>query len=125
MQIIALVVGGATPSSTPATAKRRRQRRDRATRAATEGPDGPKPPRRRPSGPAIVKDLSLRPKGKTAFADFATEKAPSSHQQKQAVIIYWLKHEAGLESGITVDHVNTCYVEANGRVLRTLRFRSA
>ena len=38
---------------------------------------------------------------------------PSSHQQKQAVILYWLKHEAGLGTGITVDHVNTCYLDAN------------
>ena len=29
------------------------------------------------------------------------------------MIVYWLREEAGISSGITVDHVNTCYAEAN------------
>jgi hypothetical protein len=37
------------------------------------------------------------------------DKQPSSHQQKQLVAVYWLAKEARLSSGITVDHINTCY----------------
>ncbi len=44
--------------------------------------------------------------------DFADEKRPKTHQQKQAVIVYWLRDEAGLQQGITVDHINTCYQAA-------------
>jgi len=69
----------------------------------------------------MVKDLSLRPKGKKAFADFVAEKQPSSHQQKQLVSVYWLAKEAGFSSGISVDHINTCYHGAGWRRPSDLR----
>jgi hypothetical protein len=59
--------------------------------------------------------LSLRPKGKIAFADFIKEKQPKTHQEQQTAIVYWLRHEAGMSSGITVDHINTCYRAAGWR----------
>jgi len=66
-------------------------------------------------------DLSLRPKGKKAFAEFVAEKQPGSHQQKQLVAVYWLAKEAGLAFGITVDHINTCYQGAGWKRPGNLR----
>ena len=43
--------------------------------------------------------------------DFAAEKIPAGHKERQAVAVYWLQHVAEVE-GITVGHVNTCYQEA-------------
>jgi hypothetical protein len=47
------------------------------------------------SQPKIVKELDLRPKGKTSFADFVKAKNPTSNHDKHAVAIYYLSHEAG------------------------------
>ncbi len=114
MEVLSLVMtGGTAPGSgggQRATPRRSPRRRRAATTTSTK--DGaPKPKARRRGSPGVVKDLSLRPKGKIAFADFVAEKGPKTHQQKQTVIVYWLHHEAGLTS-ITPDHVNTCYVDA-------------
>ncbi|MDA0179027.1 hypothetical protein OJ997_01875 [Solirubrobacter phytolaccae] len=117
MNVMSILFGGkapeiAQPSSTGSTSKPKAPARRRA-RTTGESDDG-KPKKKRRSGlPGVVKDLSMRPAGKKSFADFIEEKKPSTHQQKQAAILYWLKHEAGLDSGVTVDHVNTCYLEAN------------
>jgi hypothetical protein len=59
-----------------------------------------------------VKDLSLRPSDKPSFSDFAAEKQPQNHYEKQAVAVYWLDKIVGVPSGITVDHINTCYLGA-------------
>lgn len=111
MQIIALVMGGATPPPGN-TGQGRASSRSRSTRrrgGKTKAESGSGATKQRRSSPSIVKDLTLRPQGKKAFTDFANEKAPTSHQQRQAVILYWLEHEAGMDAGITVDHINTCY----------------
>ncbi len=44
--------------------------------------------------------------------EFVEEKQPRNHFERQAVLVYWLGKIAGMEEGITVDHVNTCYVTA-------------
>lgn len=64
---------------------------------------------RRRGSLGIVKELSMRPQGKKSLGDFVKEKQPRTQQQRQVVAIYWLQHEAGMEGGITVDHINTCY----------------
>jgi hypothetical protein len=60
---------------------------------------------------SIVKDMSLTPKGKKSFKDFATEKAPTDNQEKCTVAAYYLTHELGL-TGITIHHIFTCYKTA-------------
>ena len=111
MEIIALTVGASAPTGPSKTseppARRGGKRRPRGSSTASSANVTRR--QRRAGGPSVVKDLSLRPKGKKAFADFAKEKQPSSHQQKQLVAVYWLAKEAGVTSGITVDHINTCY----------------
>lgn len=68
--------------------------------------------RRSNSSPRIVRDLSLRPNGKPSFVEFAAEKEPRNHFEKQTVAVYWLSKILGMQEGVTVDHINTCYVGA-------------
>src|SRR6266849_1968333 len=42
---------------------------------------------------AFIKDLNLKPSGKTSFKDFAVAKAPSSNYEKCLVAVYYLKNE--------------------------------
>jgi hypothetical protein len=98
-EVIALVVGGSSAaggsrpggSATP----RARSKRGGKTRKSSGGAQ--RKTKRRPSSPGLVKDLSMRPKGKKAFVDFAAEKAPSNHYEKQVVAVYWLAKIAGLK----------------------------
>jgi hypothetical protein len=109
-QVMALVLGGSVPpppaGASAATSSARTRRR---AKPKTTTPGAVPKVKKRASGPAIVKDLSLRPKGKKAWPDVAMEKAPRTHQEKQLLAVFWLTREAGMDSGITVDHVNTCY----------------
>lgn len=109
--ILAVVMGGGTPAS---STDGRRKKPARSKPAASGGKNGAKAkPKRKAGAPSIVRDLSMRPSGKKSFADFVKEKQPKTHQQKQAVIVAWLRDQGGVSTGITVDHVNTCYIEAN------------
>lgn len=65
---------------------------------------------RKVASPSIVRDLNLRPDGKTSFRDFAAEKSPQNLMEKDLVAVYYLTKSLGL-SGVTVDHVYTCYDE--------------
>jgi len=56
----------------------------------------------------IVKDLNLRPSGKSSFRDFYARKNPSTHEQAIAVSVYYLAHILEL-SNITPEHVFTCF----------------
>jgi hypothetical protein len=113
-EILALVMGGSGPRSRRrgSDSKRSVSRRTKPATGMTDKAAKPKA-RRKASGPAIVRDLSMRPSGKKSFADYVAEKQPKTHQQKQIVIVAWLRDQAGLSGGITIDHVNTCYIEAS------------
>lgn len=51
-----------------------------------------------------VREIDLRPDGKTSFADFVAEKQPKDNQEKYAVVVYWLEHIYELQP-ITIAHV--------------------
>lgn len=110
-QIIQLAVGGKLTSDASAPKKPRQRKRPRKG-GSTGAEDSPKARKKRAGLPGIVKDLSMRPKGKVAFKDFIEAKKPKTHGEKQVVIVYWLREEAGLSTGIDIDHVNTCYRDA-------------
>lgn len=110
-EILGLVMGRA--SSATQRPQHRSRARGTATRGGRTSNGGSQKAKRKAAAPGIVKDLSLRPKGKTSFADFTVEKQPATHQQKQAVILYWLREFGSMSEGITTDHVNTCYLEAH------------
>jgi len=67
------------------------------------------------SSPSIVKDLNLRSEGRQSFNDFAGEKKPATNQEKCVVAVYYLGRVLSV-SGISTDHVFTCYKSANWRV---------
>jgi len=55
-----------------------------------------------------VKNLDLKPKGKTPFDEFANQKKPQSNREKCALAVYYLGHELGL-TDITMNHVFTFF----------------
>lgn len=67
----------------------------------------------------LDKDLSLRPKGKKAFQDFADEKKPATHDDKVTAAVYWLLKEAGHKA--TAEAVNSCYKGAGWKRPTDLR----
>jgi hypothetical protein len=106
-EIMNLVMGGTVQSG--ASGRRDKRRKSRAAGASSV--EKKSKPRRKTTSAGVVKDLSLRPKGKVAFADLVKEKQPKTKEQRSTVSVYWLVHEADISSGITIDHVNTCYVD--------------
>lgn len=61
----------------------------------------------------ILKDLDLRAKGKS-FINFFEEKKPSASNEFNSVAVYYLVEILEL-SGITPNHIYTCYKEATQR----------
>ena len=104
-EIIALVVGGPTEGRAGKSVLRT------GKTASSRPASSQSRAHRKVGSPNIVRNMSLRPDGKQPFVDFAAEKQPANHAQKQVVVLFWLTREAGMTSGITVDHVNTCYAE--------------
>jgi hypothetical protein len=104
-RVIELVVGG--PSVASQRSKPRKAKRPKKAAGGTSKGT------RRKASPGVVKDLSLHPVDKPSFVEFADEKKPANHHEKQAVIVAWLIDSAGLDSGITPDHINTCYKAAH------------
>jgi hypothetical protein len=72
-------------------------------------------PKRRSVTPTFVKDLNLRPNGNQSFKDFVAAKRPGTNHERNALSVYWLTRVAGL-SGVTVDHVYSCYKEVTWKV---------
>lgn len=64
---------------------------------------------------AIVKDLNLKPTGKTSFKDFVAAKAPASNPEKCLVAVYYLKNELALDK-VGIGHVYTCFKVEGWRV---------
>jgi hypothetical protein len=76
------------------------------------------------STPAIVKDLNLAGDGKKKrLKEFYEKFTPTSNFERNLIFVYYLQHELGL-TGITVDHVFTCYrdiqVRAPAALLQSL-----
>lgn len=70
---------------------------------------------------SIIKDLDLSSKGnKKSLREFFKEKAPSAALGKNAVFVYYLQNEAKI-TGITIDHIYSCYKDVNERVPEALK----
>ncbi len=65
------------------------------------------------STPTIVKDLDLHPAGKDSLRDFYGKYTAKSNFEKNLVFAYWLQEIAGV-SGISEDHIFTCYRHIDG-----------
>jgi len=57
---------------------------------------------------SIDKMLNLKPSGKTSFAEFATQKSPSTDREKVVLCVYYLLNKLG-KKPIGVNQVYTCY----------------
>ena len=68
---------------------------------------------------SLDKELSLRPKGKKSFQDFADEKKPATHDDKVTTAVYWLSKTAGHKA--TAEAVNSCYKGAGWKRPSDLR----
>ncbi|MGP0101200.1 MAG: hypothetical protein ACLPUT_06230 [Solirubrobacteraceae bacterium] len=108
-EVLRLVMGGVGSAGPPPA---RRPQKARSGPSRVKGAANGAKAKRKATSPGIVKDLSLRPKGKKSFTEFVAEKQPKTHQQRQVVILYWLREFGQVSGGITTDHVNTCYIEA-------------
>jgi hypothetical protein len=64
---------------------------------------------------AIIKDLNLKPTGKTSFKDFVAAKGPASNQERCLISVYYLKNEVGL-TRVGANHVYTCFKVEGWRV---------
>lgn len=76
-------------------------------------PNG-KPGGRAKDNLSLIKELNLRPSGKKSFKDFYEEKNPTSAFEFNTVAVYYLIEELQL-SGITQNHIYTCYKEVAKR----------
>lgn len=101
------------PARATATAKRSGQPGRPARAQSAQGTAGVAPGRGRGARtPSRVAELNLRPSGKQSFKAFAKEKAPGSSDEKNALAVYYLRNVVGIDA-VTVDHVFTCYGEAD------------
>ena len=108
------------PTHAPRTRVRSRPPRKARKLAGSEGVPEEKPGKaaarkRSTKSPSLVKGLNFRPQGKTSFRDFAVAKAPRSNDERSAVAVYWLSHDAEL-TNLTVNHVYSGYKEARWKV---------
>lgn len=120
LAVVELAMGG--PRDGAPASRMPRQAKGRGKSKASKASGTSRKASRRPGSPSVVRDLSLHPKGKQAFSEFVEEKQPKNHFARQAVAVYWLAKIVGMQDGITVDHVNTCYVGAKWK--RPARFEA-
>lgn len=93
------------------TRKRKRAAKPKTAEAAAS--NGGKPKRRTSSsGPTLVKELNLAPKGKQSLKEFVGEKLPKTNHERNVVSVYYLSHTIEV-SPVSLDHVFTCYREVS------------
>lgn len=111
--------GGGGDSGGGGTRRLRRAKRGSGSSRKSSAGKGHGRKAKRHQSVGLVKDLSLRPKGKKSFMDFAGEKKPANHSDKVTVCVFWLSKEAGQKA--TAEHVNTCYQGADWKRPTDLR----
>jgi hypothetical protein len=129
LRVVNLLMGGGLPAGPDpedddagdgGDSAKRKARAAKRSGAKSKGPAKKASPKRaRKTSVGVLKDLSLRPKGKTSFKDFAEEKKPTSNHAKSAVCVYWLALEAGEKA--SPEAVNTCYAHVGWKRPSELR----
>lgn len=74
--------------------------------------------KRKPAGTGksdwtMVRELDLHPTGKKSFEEFAAEKQPKSHEDKYALIVYYLEQILELPA-VTRSHIGTVFRLTSG-----------
>lgn len=105
-------LGETTTKRQPAVAKKK-------NKTKSEGDKNSSTAKSRPLGRgkesySILKDLDLRGNGGQSFKDFFNEKKPKSATEFNSVAVYFLADILKI-SGITPNHVYTCYKEVKQR----------
>ncbi len=67
----------------------------------------------------FVKDLNLRPEGKTSWRDFYDQKKPNTQEHKITVAIFYLKNILEIDK-LTPHHIFTCFKDVNARTPKHL-----
>lgn len=79
-----------------------------------------KPKFRGSKSPKLVNNLNLSTGNQMSLKDFFKEKNPESALEKNAVFVYYIEKKLNI-TGITTDHVFTCYKELNEKYPEALR----
>lgn len=85
-------------------------RKKAAKKAGVKKAAGPAKKKVAVGSPKMVGNLNLRPSGKKSLKDFVAAKAPANQDERNAVAVYYLKHELKVDK-VSGDHVFTCYRE--------------
>jgi hypothetical protein len=86
---------------------------------ATKRPKAASEPKKKKAGtgsgaPSIVKDLDLSGSNKAMrLRDFYSRFSPLTNFERNLIFVYYLSHELEM-TGITVDHIFTCYRDIPG-----------
>lgn len=64
---------------------------------------------------SIVKDLILKPKGQQSFAEFVTDKSPSSNAERCVAAAYYVDRVLK-KAPVSADHVYTCFKDVAWRI---------
>lgn len=68
------------------------------------------------SSQSFVKDLDLSNRSRdVSLKDFYDQKQPANDMERNAIFVYYLERMAGI-TGITLDHIYTCYKEVAVKV---------
>src|SRR5438552_12532875 len=102
-------VGGKKNADFQKPGRRRRTKQQKEPKRSAKS--GERQGRR--SGPSLDRKLSLRPKGRQSFKDFATAKAPKTALERNVVAVHWLQG-AGVKP-VGPDQVYTCYSDMGWR----------
>lgn len=64
---------------------------------------------------SVVKDLNLKPNGKSSFREFIENKKPNNRIQKCLVSVYYLKSVLEIKQ-ININHIYTCHKDSAWRL---------
>lgn len=110
--------GGAAPEEEKKPTRRRSRRTKKSTKSAksSKATETPEPvPQIKPSPYTYLTDLDLSGNAKRpSLVEFMDTKLPLTNEERNLVFVYYLEYTLQAQT-ITLDHVYTCYREANIR----------
>ena len=111
--------GESTNDDEAETSRDMRSRREQHRKRTLPGEARPGSPMKKRvrgrSGPSLVPDLNLRPKGKESLTDFIAKKKPKDNQERLAAIVHYLQKILGVKD-IGQNHIYTAFKEINMKV---------
>lgn len=93
---------------------------NKGTKKTTPQKPTAKPKFRGSKNPKLINNLNLSTGNQVPLKDFFKEKSPKTALEKNAVFVFYMEKKLSI-TGITPNHVFTCYKEVNERVPEALR----